>query len=366
MSIKTSPLAFEITRNPQPMPVAAREEAFQNLGFGTLFSDHMAVVEWDEQTGWHSARITARGPFQIDPAAAVLHYAQEIFEGMKAYRNADGRIVLFRPDENAKRFNESARRMAMPEVPEEMFLKAIDALVRLDHDWVPNAEGASLYLRPFMFASEAFLGVRPSKKYIFCVIASPVGPYFKGGIKPVSIWVSQDYTRASRGGTGTAKCGGNYAASLSAQAEAYDNGCDQVVFLDAVEQRWIEELGGMNVFFVFKDGSIVTPELGTILPGITRKSLMKLATDAGITITERPYSFAEWQEDVASGKMTEAFACGTAAVVAAIGTVKFRYGSFTIADGQEGPVTTRLRNALIGIQRGQLADPYGWTFPITL
>jgi len=271
----------------------------------------------------------------------VLHYAQEIFEGMKAYRRADGRAVLFRPEENARRFNESARRMAMPELPEADFLDAVEQLVRIDAKWIPQGEG-SLYLRPFMFASETFLGVRPSKEYIFCVIASPVGPYFKGGAKAVKIWVSENYTRAAAGGTGAAKCGGNYAASLIAQAEASAQGCDQVVFLDAAEHRWVEELGG------------------TILPGITRNSLITLAREEGLTVNEQPYSFEQWQADAASGKLVEAFACGTAAVVAGIGTVKFTGGEFKIGNGETGAATSKLREALVGIQRGVSNDRHGW------
>ncbi|RYC17932.1 branched-chain amino acid aminotransferase [Ciceribacter ferrooxidans] len=354
-------LTFAIRPNASPMPEADRLKAFENLGFGTLFSDHMAVIRWSADKGWHSAEVTARAPFPLDPAAAVLHYAQEIFEGMKAYRAADGRAVLFRPEENARRFNESARRMAMPELPEALFLEAVEQLVRADAKWIPAAEGSSLYLRPFMFASEAFLGVRPSKEYIFCVIASPVGPYFKGGAKPVSIWVSEHYTRAAAGGTGAAKCGGNYAGSLVAQAAAYEHGCDQVVFLDAAEHRWLEELGGMNVFIVMADGSLVTPPLGgTILPGITRKSLIALAKDLGYTVREERYAFEDWKADVASGKAKEAFACGTAAVVAAIGKVKSPDGEFVINAGETGPVTAKLRDTLVGIQRGQTNDAHGW------
>ena len=353
-------LSFDVKPNAHPMDEASRLKAFENLGFGTLFSDHMAVVRWSEDKGWHGSEITARAPFPIDPASSVLHYAQEIFEGMKAYRTADGRAVLFRPEENARRFNDSARRMAMPELPEEDFLAAVEALVRIDAKWIPEGEG-SLYLRPFMFASETFLGVRPSKEYIFCVIASPVGPYFKGGAKPVKIWVSENYTRAAAGGTGAAKCGGNYAASLVAQSEAAAQGCDQVVFLDAAEHRWIEELGGMNVFFVMQDGSITTPPLGgTILPGITRKSLVALAREEGFTVNEERYSFDQWKTDVESGKVTEAFACGTAAVVAGIGTVKHSGGEFRIGNGETGPVTGKLREALVGIQRGTREDKHHW------
>ncbi len=353
-------LTFDIKPNANPMPEADRLKAFENLGFGTLFSDHMAVIRWSVDKGWHSPEVLARGPFAIDPASSVLHYAQEIFEGMKAYRRADGRAVLFRPEENARRFNESARRMAMPELPEADFLDAVEQLVRIDAKWIPQGEG-SLYLRPFMFASETFLGVRPSKEYIFCVIASPVGPYFKGGAKAVKIWVSENYTRAAAGGTGAAKCGGNYAASLIAQAEASAQGCDQVVFLDAAEHRWVEELGGMNVFFVMNDGSITTPPLGgTILPGITRNSLITLAREEGLTVNEQPYSFEQWQADAASGKLVEAFACGTAAVVAGIGTVKFTGGEFKIGNGETGAATSKLREALVGIQRGVSNDRHGW------
>ncbi len=363
MSLQASPLTFEVTPSANRLPEAERRKAFENLGFGTLFSDHMAVIRWSAEKGWHSATVSARAPFSIDPASSVLHYAQEIFEGMKAYRTADGRAVLFRPEENARRFNESARRMAMPELPEADFIAAVEQLVAIDADWIPEGEG-SLYLRPFMFASETFLGVRPSKEYIFCVIASPVGPYFKGGAKAVNIWVSEHYTRAAPGGTGAAKCGGNYAGSLVAQAEAAANGCDQVVFLDAAEHKWVEELGGMNVFFVLEDGSIVTPSLGTILPGITRKSLITLAGDAGISITERPYSFEEWKADAMSGRLKEAFACGTAAVVAGIGKVRFKGGEFQIGNGETGAVTASLREKLVGIQRGQTNDPYGWVHTV--
>lgn len=365
MTTNTAELDFHIVPNAAPMPEAERLAAFENLGFGTLFTDHMVVVQWHADKGWHTAEVKARGPFQIDPAASVLHYAQEIFEGMKAYKGADGRITLFRPEENARRFNKSAERMAMPEIPEELFLKAVEQLVKIDAKWVPEGEG-SLYLRPFMFASETFLGVRPSREYIFSVIASPVGPYFKGGSKPVTLWVSEHYTRAAPGGTGAAKCGGNYAASLLAQKEASSRGCDQVVFLDAAEHKWIEELGGMNVFFVMDDGTVVTPPLsGTILPGITRNSIIKLAGDNGLKVIERPYSFDEWMADAKSGKLREAFACGTAAVVAAIGTVRHPDGEFVIGNAGTGMETEKLRSQLTGIQRGTVADPYGWVKDVT-
>jgi branched-chain amino acid aminotransferase len=249
----------------------------------------------------------------------------------------------------------------MPAVPEELFLKAVEELVRVDKNWIPTGD-ASLYLRPFMFANEAFLGVRPAQEYIFCVIASPVGAYFKGGAKAVSLWVETEYTRAAAGGTGAAKCGGNYAASLVAQAEASKKECDQVVFLDAAEHRWVEELGGMNVFFVMNDGSVVTPPLGgTILPGITRASVIVLAEEKGLRVEQRPYSFAEWQADAKSGKLVEAFACGTAAVLAGIGLVRHAGGEFLVGDGQTGKLTTDLRQQLVGLQKGTTNDQRGWT-----
>lgn len=352
-------LAFEPTSDPVPADERARRLA--DPGFGRVFTDHMALIEYDEERGWNNARITARKPFVLDPATPVLHYAQEIFEGLKAYHRPNGKAALFRPDANARRFINSARRMAMPELPEEMFLESIRALVGAERDWIPDSEDGSLYLRPFMFASGAFLGVRPSSQYIFAVIASAVGAYFKGDAPSVSLWVTREYTRAAPGGTGAAKCGGNYAASLIAQAEAIRHGCDQVVFLDAVQRRWVEELGGMNVFFVFDDGSLQTPPLtDTILAGITRDSLLRLARDMGMTVREEPYSIEQWETDARSGRLTEAFACGTAAVVTPIGSVKGAEGEFTIGGQSTGPLTMRLRSALVDIQRGAAADPYDW------
>jgi branched-chain amino acid aminotransferase len=350
---------FRIDLSPSPVPAVQRAQLLENPGFGRIFTDHMVTATWEAGKGWHDARIGERKPFQLDPACAVLHYAQEIFEGLKAYRTEQGSVVLFRPGENARRFQNSAERLAMPAVPEEMFLEAIEQLVRVDRDWTPSGEG-SLYLRPFMFANEAFLGVRPANRYTFCVIAGPVGAYFKGGEKPIAVWVSDTFSRAAPGGTGAAKCGGNYAASLVAQAEASQRGCDQVVFLDAAEHRWVEELGGMNIFFVMEDGTLVTPPLGTILPGITRASLITLARDAGMKVEEQPYSFDQWQKDAAQGRLREVFACGTAAVVAPIGSVRHHGGEFLIADGAVGPVTRKLRETLVGIQRGSHEDAYGW------
>lgn len=353
--------SFEIREHSAPVPASERTGRIADPGFGKVFTDHMAIVRYTEGKGWHDAHIQAREPLSMDPAAAVLHYAQEIFEGLKAYRLADGGTALFRPEQNARRFQQSAARLAMPQLPEKLFLESIEKLVDIDREWIPGAEGAALYLRPFMFASEVFLGVRPAHEYLYMVIASSVGAYFKGGAKAISIWVSDDYTRAAPGGTGAAKCGGNYAASLVAQAEAIRQGCDQVVFLDAAEHRWVEELGGMNLFFVMEDGSVLTPPLkGTILPGITRDSILTLMRDEGISVREEAYSIDQWREDAASGKLVETFACGTAAVVTPVGTVKSSAGDFQIGSGGTGQITQRMRDRLVAIQRGEAPDPHGW------
>ncbi len=353
--------SFRFAPNLNPVAPDVRAQRLEDPGFGRVFTDHMVMIRYSEGRGWYDAQIIARGPLLLDPASAVLHYAQEIFEGLKAYRLADGRMALFRPDANARRFAQSAKRMAMPELPEELFVESVKALVRTDRDWFPNIEGGSLYLRPFMFASEVFLGVKPSAEYLYLVIASPVGNYFKSGVPAVSLLVSQDYTRAALGGTGAAKCGGNYATSLVAQAEAIRLGYDQVVYLDAVERRWVEELGGMNVFFVFDDGSIQTPPLGgTILPGVTRDSLLTLAHEEGLVVREEPYAIDAWRNDAHSGRLVESFACGTAAVVTPIGSVTDREGRFIIGAGGPGQLTGRLRDRLVAIQRGLAPDPHGW------
>jgi len=347
--------------HPAPVPGETRAQAIADPGFGSVFTDHMVTIDYNVEKGWHSARIGPREPLTIDPACAVLHYAQEIFEGLKAYRHPDGSLALFRPQVNAARMNKSADRLAMPHIPEDLFVEACRQLVLKDRDWFPTVEGGSLYLRPFMFASENFLGVRPAREYKFLVIASPVGNYFKSGAPAVSIWVSQDYVRAAPGGTGAAKTGGNYAASLVPQAEAIAKGHDQVVFLDAVERRWIEELGGMNIFFVMADGSLVTPPLGgTILPGVTRDSLIQLLRDEGLTIREERYAIDQWRADAESGRLIETMACGTAAVVTPVGKVAAPDFEFTVGSGGPGQLTQRLRERLVGIQRGLVADPHGW------
>ena len=352
---------FPLNPTASPTPEDVRAQRLVDPIFGRVFTDHMAVAHYSETKGWHDLAIAPRQPLTVDPACAVLHYAQEIFEGLKAYRTVDGGMALFRPDANARRFQASARRLAMPELPVETFVESCRALVLSEQAWIPSGEHGALYLRPFMIASETFLGVKPSSEYVYMVIASSVGAYFKGGPKAVTIWASENYTRAAPGGTGAAKCGGNYAASLAAQAEAIDKGCDQVVFLDAVERKYIEELGGMNVFFVYEDGSIGTPPLSdTILAGITRDSLIALARARGIAVREEKYSLEQWRADAVSGRLTEAFACGTAAVVTPIGQVKASSGDFTIGSGGPGQMTMALRDSLVAIQRGNAPDPHDW------
>ncbi|MBA3417425.1 MAG: branched-chain amino acid aminotransferase [Geodermatophilaceae bacterium] len=350
------------------MPDAERARVLDNPGFGQVFTDHMVTVRWIKGQGWCEARLSAYAPLTMDPSAAVLHYAQSIFEGLKAYHQDDGGIATFRPDANARRFGRSAARLAMPIVPEDAFVAAVDALIDVDRDWIPTGAEKSLYIRPFMIATEAFLGVRPSTRYLFLVIASPAGDYFPQGVEPVSVYISEDYVRAAPGGTGEAKAAGNYAASLLAQQQAAEEGCDQVVWIDAVERRYVEEMGGMNLFFVLgagPDAELITPELtGTLLPGITRDSLITLAKDAGYRVSERRFSVDEWRDTAAEGTLTETFACGTAAVITPVGHVKAKTGDFTIADGGTGPITLRLRQQLLDIQHGRVGDTRGWVHRI--
>ena len=358
---------MEFTRIPHPAPTPddVRDAKIADPGFGTVFTDHMVTIDYDEaKGGWQTPVLGPRQPIALDPAASVLHYAQEIFEGMKAYRHPDGSLGLFRPEANAQRFNKSADRLAMPNLPEDMFLASIRELLSVDGNWYPDVEDGSLYLRPFMIATEAFLGVRPAKQYKYVLIACPAGGYFKSGAKAVSIWLS-DYTRAAPGGTGAAKCGGNYAASLVPTGEAFAKGHDQVLFLDAVERKWVEELGGMNLFFVMDDGRVITPKLtGTILPGITRDSLIQLLREEGLTVEEGMYSIDQWREDAQSGKLVEVMACGTAAVVTAVGKVAGEDGEFTIGAGGIGQTTAKLREKLVGIQRGTVSDTHGWVMKL--
>jgi branched-chain amino acid aminotransferase len=344
---------------------AQREEILANPGFGKYFTDSMVTADWDVDNGWHDAQLIPYGPLTLDPATNFMHYGQAIFEGLKAYRHEDGSIKTFRPFENARRFERSARRLAMAEVPEELFVASIEELVAHDQDWVPAGRERSLYLRPFLISTEVGLGVRPANAYKFVLIASPAGAYFAGGINPVSVWISDEYVRAAPGGTGEAKCAGNYAASLLAQAEASAHGCDQVVWLDAVDRQRIEEMGGMNLYFVYGAGDsarIMTPALtGSLLPGITRESLITVASDLGIRVDEGEITVDQLRTGCESGEITEVFACGTAAVITPVGKVKSRSnGSFDVAGGKSGEITLALRNALLDIQSGAVADRHNW------
>jgi branched-chain amino acid aminotransferase len=361
----TTTTQFSHTPNPSPVSPERVAEVLAKPGFGTHFTDHMVTAKYNPQQGWHDAAVGPYAPFSLDPATSVLHYGQAIFEGLKAYRQPDGSIASFRPDVNAARFQNSAERLAMPKLPEEIFLESLRELIVVDERWVPTKQGESLYLRPFMISTESGLGVnRPASEYLYTLIASPAGSYFAGGVKPVSVWLSTEYVRAAPGGTGFAKCAGNYAASFVAQAQAVENGCDQVVWLDAVERRWVEEMGGMNLFFVFGSGAdarVVTPELsGSLLPGVTRKSLLQLASDFGLPVEERRISTEEWEKSAASGELTEVFACGTAAVITPVGRVKHGDGEFTVGGGEPGALTMKLREELTGIQEGTRPDPHGW------
>jgi branched-chain amino acid aminotransferase len=357
-------LSYEVTLRDDVTPPERIAQILESPGFGKVFTDHMVVATWNADGGWGGAQVRPYGPFQLDPAAAVLHYAQEIFEGMKAYRHADGSIWTFRPEANAARFARSARRLALPVLPEADFVESLRQLVTVDQVWVPAGDAGekSLYLRPFMFASEAFLGVRPAQQVTYSVIASPAGAYFPGGLKPVTLWISTDYARAGEGGTGAAKCGGNYASSLAGQLEGIEHGCDQAVFLDSSTHTYIEELGGMNLFIVTKDGKIVTPELtGTILEGVTRRSILELAKELDLEPEERRIPIDEWKDGAASGDIVEVFACGTAAVITPVGELRWAGGSVDHRrDGHEDHYAEAIRNKLLDIQYGRAEDAHGW------
>jgi branched-chain amino acid aminotransferase len=363
-------LQFDLRPNPHPRSDAERQAILADPGFGVSFTDHMAVATWTASDGWHDSAIVPYGPFSLDPATAVLHYAQEIFEGLKAYQHADGSIWLFRPDRNAARMQASAHRLALPELSTDDFLGSLEALVAADAAWVPAGPSGSrtqttgeqsLYLRPFMFASEAFLGVRAAKRVTYCCIASPAGPYFASGVRPVNIWISTAYTRAAQGGTGAAKCGGNYAASLIAQQEAAEHDCEQVMFADAAEHAWLEELGGMNVYLVTRDHELITPELnGSILEGVTRDSILTLAGEFGLTPVERRIGIQELLDGIGSGQVTELFACGTAAVITPIAALHNEQGSYPVSSGETGETTAALRKSLLEIQYGRSEDTHGW------
>jgi branched-chain amino acid aminotransferase len=356
-------MSLSVTRTANPLPADQRAAILADPGFGRSFTDHMVRIDYTDGA-WQAGQVVPYAPLTLDPATMSLHYGQLIFEGLKAYHQPDGSIATFRPDQNAARFARSAERLAMPALPEGDFIASLETLVDVDRDWVPAHDDSALYLRPFMMSTEVGLGVRPANAYAFLLIASPAGAYFANGVKPVSVWLSTEYTRAAPGGTGEAKCAGNYAASLAAQAQAAAEGCDQVVWLDAVEHRMVEEMGGMNLFFVYGSGSsarIVTPALtGTLLPGVTRDSLLQMAHDLGYSAGEGAISTDDWRTGNESGEITEVFACGTAAVITPVGTVKSADGSWTVGDGGFGPIATRLREELVGIQTGARPDPHGW------
>lgn len=356
-------MTIKITPSTHPVSPTERAEKLAKPGFGKYYTDHMIVAEWSEIAGWSEAELKPYAPISLDPATMVFHYGQEIFEGLKAYRQPDGGVALFRPEANAARFARSAKRLALPELPTELFIESVDVLVKEDSGWVPSKIGESLYLRPFMFATEVGLGVRPTNRAIYMLIATPAAAYFNHE-SAVTVWISTEYVRAVRGGTGEAKCGGNYAASLVAQKVAAEQGCDQVVWIDAIERKWVEEMGGMNLYFVKGSGAnatVLTPKLtGTLLAGITRDSILSVASDLGYKVEETMISVDDWRDGVKSGEITEIFACGTAAVVSPVGVAKSDMGTWVTGDGNPGPITMQIRNTLLGIQHGTVADTHHW------
>lgn len=366
---RTDEVRVELTTN--PMSAEQRRIASRARGFGEVFSEHMGVAEFTSGA-WGVPRVVPFGPLPMSPGASVFHYGQAVFEGFKAYRQAGGGVATFRAIENAKRFNASASRLAMPPIDSGVFMALCDALIRADAAWVPEESGESLYIRPLMIAADVSLALRPSDRYLFFVLASPAGNFFQGGARPVNVWVSEQFVRAAAGGTGAAKCAGNYAGGLLAQQQALANGCDQVVWLDAVHRAYVEEMGGMNLFFVERDDAnasprLVTPELsGALLPGVTRDSVIQLARRIGYTVEERRFSMAEWEAGARSGRISEAFACGTAAVITPIGRVVSSRTEFAMAtsadpaDEKACPIAHELRRSLIQLQYGRAPDDYGW------
>lgn len=352
-------ITIDRTQHPKQKPTDQTK-----LGFGNYYTDHMFLMNYDEGKGWHDPRIVPYGPIELDPAAMCLHYGQEVFEGLKAYRTDDGRILLFRPDRNMARLNSSNERLCIPAIDEAFAVEAVKKLVSVDQDWIPTAEGTSLYIRPFIFATEPQVGVHPAQELLFAIILSPVGAYYPEGLNPVKIYVEDNYVRAVRGGMGYTKTGGNYAASLKAQDEAEKVGYTQVLWLDGVERKYIEEVGTMNVFFVIDD-EIITPELqGSILPGVTRMSCIELLKKQGYKVSERKLSIDEVARAADEGRLREAFGSGTAAVISPIGELKWDDKVMTINNGEIGAISQHLYDTLTGIQWGKLPDPYGWTVEV--
>ncbi len=352
-------IRVELTKTPKEKPADENK-----LGFGKIFTDHMFMMNYTEGQGWHDARIVPYGPLVLSPACSTLHYGQTVFEGMKAYRAADGRVLLFRPQENFKRMNRSCDRLAIPHIDEEFALKALCQLLELEKDWIPRSEGTSLYIRPTIIANDDYLGVKVASEYIFYIILSPSGRYYESGLDPVNLYIEEKWVRASKGGMGTAKTAGNYAASLLSQEEAHEQGYAQVLWLDGVERKYIEEVGSMNVFFVVGD-EVVTPELdGSILPGITRMSCIELLKDWGVKVTERKFSVEELVSSVKNGTLKEAFGTGTAAVVSPIGEMRLGDETEQIGDHKIGKLTQKLYDTITGIQTGVLEDPKGWRYEV--
>ncbi len=353
-------IRIELTKSPKAKPT---DES--NLGFGHIFTDHMFIMDYETGKGWHDARIVPYGPLDLMPSAMCLHYAQEVFEGLKAYRTANDEIQLFRPEENFKRLNVSNQRLVIPEIDPEFCVEALNKLVNIEKDWVPHTDGASLYIRPFIIACDPFLGVRPADNYKFIIILSPSGAYYSTGLNPVSIYVEQNYVRAVQGGMGFTKTGGNYAASLAGQDEAHKQNYSQVLWLDGIEKKYVEEVGSMNIFFII-DGELVTPELqGSILSGITRKSVIELAKSWGLKVSERRIAIKEVADAYDAGKLDEVFGTGTAAVISPVGVLKWGDKVMTINDNKIGPVSQRIYDTMTGMQYGKLEDKFGWIYKVT-
>lgn len=351
---------FTITKtlNPKQKPNV------DNLDFGSVFTDHMFIMNYEEGKGWHNGRVVPYAPIELDPAASVFHYAQEMFEGLKAYKSKEGKVLLFRPDMNAKRTAKTNERVCIPNIDEELYVEAVKTIVGIDSDWIPEKEGTSLYIRPFIIASEPFLGVRASKEYLFMIILSPVGPYYKGGLAPTKIFVEDEYVRATPGGTGSIKIGGNYAAGLKSQEKAHEKGYSQVLWLDGVERKYVEEIGTSNAFFVIDDEVITAPLSGTILPGITRDSVIHLLKDWGVKVSERRLSIDEVYEAHKAGKLNEIFASGTAAVISPVGELCWKDEKITINQGQIGELSQKVYDVISGIQLGKTEDKFGWTVEV--
>lgn len=352
-------IKLEKTKNPKPIP-----DESNPLEFGTIFTDHMFIMDYEVGKGWYNPRITEYAPLTLDPSAMVFHYGQEMFEGLKAYKTEDGRILLFRPDKNIERANNTNRRICIPEIPEDDFLQALKEIVLADKDWIPTNPGTSLYIRPFIIATDPFLGVRPSNTYMFIVILSPVGPYYKEGLNPVKIWIEDEYVRAVKGGIGEAKTGGNYVASLASQVKAHDAGYSQVLWLDGVHRKYIEEVGAMNIFFKI-NGTVVTPELnGSILPGVTRNSCIALCKKWGLSVEEKRISIDEIYEAAENGTLEEVWGTGTAAVISPVGQLRWKDHVMQIHEGGIGEISQRLYDTVTGIQLGELEDTLNWTVEV--